>query len=158
MQSDNLLKINLAQAVQTQKRLHIELNTDFFADLEQEEIIGGEIHVDVLVHSPISDLYNLNIKVEGNVEVQCDRCLDSLKIDVNAEDTIKVKDADFSDSDAEDIHYCDGPHSVYDISWDVYEIIETSLPMQRVHPQGQCNKQMLSFIIGNDDDLDSDAE
>lgn len=152
MQSGNLLNINLAQAAEAAKCLNIELTDRFFADLEQEEISGGEVRLDISVRPPIGNVYKVYVKAEGYVTVACDRCLDPLRIDVDAEDVLKIKDADPEDADAMDMLYLEANTSCYDISWQVYEIIETSLPMQRVHPDGECNPEMLNFIMSNPED------
>ena len=34
-----------------------------------------------------------------------------------------------------------------DLDWTIYEIIETSLPLQRVHPEGECNEDMTGRFI-----------
>ena len=151
MQSENLLNINLAHAAEAAKRLDIELTDRFFADLEQEEISGGDIHAEIFVRASAGDIYNVNVKVKGYVIVACDRCLDPLKIDVEASDSLKVKDADPEDCDAAEMLYLDANNPCYDFSWEIYEIIETSLPMQRVHPKGQCNKNMVSYILSDED-------
>ena len=158
MQSDNLLNINLAHAAEAAKRIHVELTNDFFADLEQEEISGGAVHADILVLASAGDIYTIKINVQGSVIVKCDRCLDPLTIDVEADDIIKVKDGEPHESDAVDLHYLEGNSLCYDLSWDLYEIIETALPMQRVHQHGECNQEMLSFILGEDDELEDDEE
>ena len=152
MQSGNLLNINLAQAAEAAKRLNIELTDRFFADLEQEEISGGEVRLDICVKPPVGNVYKVYVKAEGSVTVACDRCLDPLQIDVDTEDVLKIKDADPEDADAMDMLYLEANTSCYDISWQVYEIIETSLPMQRVHPDGECNPEMLGFIMSNSED------
>lgn len=152
MQSVNLLNINLAQAAEAAKRLNIELTDRFFADLEQEEISGGEVRLDISVKPPVGNVYKVYVKAEGYVTVACDRCLDSLQIDVNTEDVLKIKDTDPENADAMDMLYLEANTSCYDISWQVYEIIETSLPMQRVHPDGECNPEMLGFIMSNSED------
>lgn len=152
MQSGNLLNINLAQAAEAAKRLNIELTDRFFADLEQEEISGGEVRLDISVKPPVGNVYKVYVKAEGYVTVACDRCLDPLQIDVDTEDVLKIKDADPEDADAMDMLYLEANTSCYDISWQVYEIIETSLPMQRVHPDGECNPEMLGFIMSNPKD------
>ena len=41
------------------------------------------------------------------------------------------------------------------MSWQLYEIIETALPMQRVHAEGECNKDMVSYIMTADDEENS---
>lgn len=156
MQSENLLNINLAHVAEAAKRLDIELTDRFFADLEQEEISGGDIHAEIFVRATAGDIYNVQVKVKGNVIVACDRCLDPLQIEVEASDTLKVKDADPEDCDADDMLYLEANNPCYDFSWQVYEIIETSLPMQRVHPEGECNKDMVSYILtdeNEDDDI-----
>ena len=154
MQSENLLHINLAHADEAAKRLDIELTDRFFADLEQEEISGGDIHAEIFVRATAGDIYNVQVKVKGNVIVACDRCLDPLQIEVEASDTLKVKDADPEDCDADDMLYLEANNPCYDFSWQVYEIIETSLPMQRVHPEGECNKDMVSYILTDDNEDD----
>lgn len=159
MQSDKLLNINLAQASEAAERLNIELTDRFFADLEQEEISGGDIHVEIFVKASAGDIYNVNIKADGHVTVACDRCLDPLDIEVETSDTLKVKDADPEDCDAPEMLYLEAGNPCFDFSWLVYEIIETALPMQRVHPEGLCNKEMLSYITaeenGDEDDWDN---
>lgn len=154
MQSENLLNINLAHVTEAAKRLDIELTDRFFADLEQEEISGGDIHAEIFVRATAGDIYNVQVKVKGNVIVACDRCLDPLQIEVEASDTLKVKDADPEDCDADDMLYLEANNPCYDFSWQVYEIIETSLPMQRVHPEGECNKDMVSYILTDDNEDD----
>ncbi len=155
MQSENLLNINLAHVAEAAKRLDIELTDRFFADLEQEEISGGDIHAEIFVRATAGDIYNVQVKVKGNVIVACDRCLDPLQIEVEASDTLKVKDADPEDCDADDMLYLEANNPCYDFSWQVYEIIETSLPMQRVHPEGECNKDMVSYILTDDNEDDN---
>lgn len=159
MQSENLLNINLAHAAEAAKRLDVELTDRFFADLEQEEISGGEVRLDISVKPPVGNVYKVYVKAEGYVMVACDRCLDPLRIDVNTEDVLKIKDADPEDADAMDMLYLEANTSCIDISWQVYEIIETSLPMQRTHPDGECNPEMLGYIMsepenGVEDSLD----
>ena len=135
-------------------RFESELTDRFFADLEQEEISGGDIHAEIFVRATAGDIYNVQVKVKGNVIVACDRCLDPLQIEVEASDTLKVKDADPEDCDADDMLYLEANNPCYDFSWQVYEIIETSLPMQRVHPEGECNKDMVSYILTDDNEDD----
>ena len=99
MQSENLLNINLAHAAEAAKRLDVELTDRFFADLEQEEISGGEVHADILVKASAGSVFQIQIQVHGRVTVACDRCLDPLVLPVEAEETVKVKDTDPEEGD-----------------------------------------------------------
>ena len=51
--------------------------------------------------------------------------------------------------------YLEANNPCYDLSWQLYEIIETALPMQRVHAEGECNKDMVSYIMTTDDEDNS---
>ena len=99
----------------------------------------------------------IKIALKGQVTVACDRCLDPLTLNVDTSDTLKIKDAEPEDCDADDLLYLDAGNPCYDLSWVTYEIIETSLPMQRVHAAGKCNKEVVSYIIA-DDNEDEDNE
>lgn len=158
MQSENLLNINLAHADEAAKRLDIELTDSFFANLEQEEISGGDLHAVIHLKASAPDIFTIQIHVEGKVTVACDRCLEPLSIPVDASDTIKVKDAAPDESDDPELRYLEARQSSYDLSWDVYEIVETALPMQRVHPEGECNEDMVSYIIREDEADNVDDE
>lgn len=155
MQSVNLLNINLAQVAQAVECLKVELTDRFFADLEQEEISGGDVRLDISVKPAVGDVYKVYVRAEGYVTVACDRCLDPLRIDVDTEDVLKIKDAAPEEADAVDMLYLEPNAACFDISWSVYEIIETSLPMQRIHPEGECNPEVTSYIMSEPED---DAE
>ena len=128
MQSENLLNINLAHAAEAAKRLDVELTDRFFADLEQEEISGGDVHAEIFVRASVGNIFNVQIK---------------------------VKDAEQEDCDAPEMLYLEANNPCYDLSWQLYEIIETALPMQRVHAEGECNKDMVSYIMTADDEDNS---
>ena len=158
MSSENLLNINLAQAASAGERIEIELSDRFFADLEQEEIGGGVVHAEILVKASACSLFNVYVKVQGHVTVACDRCLDPLTLEVQAEDVVRVKDAVPDDADDPELHYLKANDPCCDLSWDLYEIIETALPLQRVHPEDECNQDMTGYILASSEDLDAEEE
>lgn len=80
--------------------------------------------------------------------------MDPLTINIEASDTVNIKDGDEEDGDAAEMLYTIKGTSDFDLSWIVYEIIETSLPIQRVHPDGECNSEMLSYITKEEPEQD----
>ncbi len=147
MQSESPLHIDLAKASQQGSTLNISLNDSYFKELDQEEIEGGHVDVRLTVKPAQNDIYSVKVEVEGVAKVLCDRCLDELSIPVNAVETIKVKDGEEEDFDGDDLKYTEGRNCMYDFSWDVYEIVETSLPLQRVHADGECNPDIAGRIL-----------
>lgn len=158
MRSESIQHIHLAQAAATAEACEIVLGNDFFAQLDQNEIVGGELRLSLRVKATAGAIYVLTFCIEGQVTVLCDRCLEPLTIPVITTDTIKVKDDLPDDSDAPDMLYTTPGSTTYDAAWDIYEIVETALPLQRVHPIEECSPEMLSRLLPNDneDDLSDD--
>ena len=142
----NLLNINLSKVPADGLKINVSLDTDFFTALDQNTIKGGAVTVDLFVREHSGEVYTLKFSVKGEVIVECDRCLDDLALVVDAEETIKLTYDDESDSTADDIKFIPKNTNMYDASWDVYEIVELSLPIQRTHQVGECNEDMLSRI------------
>lgn len=158
MQSENLLIINLPQVAEATKGIDIELTDRFFADLEQEEISGGDVHTHITVRASAGNIYKVEIELEGEVTIPCDRCLDPLTLSVEASETLKVKDADPEECDDIEILYLNAGQPTINLSWQVYEIIVTALPMQRTHPEGECNSEMIGYIVGTADEAEDEQD
>lgn len=157
MQSGNPLHINLARVAEKGERLEIELADRFFADLEQEEISGGDLHVSVAVQSSADTVYKVKVAARGQVTVPCDRCLDPLRIEVDTEELVYVKDDEPGEGDSLEMLYTE-TDGTCDLSWCVYEIVETSLPMQRVHDMDECNGDMLGRMVAEGEDGGEDDD
>ena len=104
----------------------ILLDNDFFASVEKTEILGGNVECKVTLNLREED-YQLNITVHGTVFVVCDRCLDPMPIDIDAND-----EGEWLEANGESI----------DLSWLAYEIVSINIPIVHSHQAGECNKQM----------------
>ncbi len=147
MTSIENLKIDLKGVAASAGLLDFCLDSAFFQALDQEEIIGGQVEVRLSVREGAAEIFSLAFSITGKVVVQCDRCLDDLELSVETQEIVKVGYADKNDE------ACDGdtkwiPYSehFYDVAWDIYECIALSLPLQRVHPIGECNAEMLGKL------------
>lgn len=147
MRSESPLHINLHTAAHAAAPYHAHLTDSFFAELEQEEISGGDVNVEVNVKETAGGNYTLYIKVHGSVVVACDRCLSPLSLPVDAEEEVQAKDGEASEAqDASDTLFTDKSGELPQLPWTVYEIIETSLPLQRMHPIGECDPAITALI------------
>ena len=81
----------------------------------------------------------------------CDRCLDDLVLPVAVEETRILKDDPAArEATDERITLLDGGH--YDAAWELYELIELSLPLQRVHDVNDCDPDVVSRLHATDDE------
>lgn len=101
----------------------------FFELFENSEILDADVLVNVDLHNH-GVTVDADCEIEGSVTVACDRCLEDLVIPVKTS---------FSESYAPDSRELD-------LRQDVYDYVCTSLPMQRVHPEGGCNEETIVFL------------
>ncbi len=74
--------------------------------------------------------------IEGSVTVACDRCLEDLDIPV--------------ETSFEESYVPEGDE--LDLSQDVYDFICIALPLQRVHPEGECNQETVKFLSKDEEE------
>ena len=101
----------------------------FFEQFGNTDILAADLDVTAKVvnHGATVDV---ECSVEGKVTVPCDRCLDDLELDV---------ETNFSEVYTPD-------DSSLDLSQDIYDYVCTALPLQRVHPEGECNPVTIKFL------------
>ncbi len=133
------------------------LDNSFFKTFENEELKDG--NVDFEVHLERKERMLLfTFSFHGTVKTTCDRCLGEMEIPVEGEDTLCVKFSDTETSDDENVAIL--PESAFQIDlaqW-MYEYVAVRLPMQHVHPEGECDPEMLKFISDESGEGDPDKE
>lgn len=96
----------------------------FFESFGNSDIRDADIHIAVSVVNH-GCTFEASAQIKGSVTVSCDRCLEDLKIPVETE---------FEETEEEDL------------SQDIYDCVCVSLPLQRVHPENECNPEMLKYL------------
>lgn len=132
---------------------HFTVDKSLFEAFGSTEIKDGHCEVAVVLDRGESML-TLDVTIEGSVVVACDRCLEDVDIPIHYKGELLVK---FSD----EVHEYDGDvmwllpmENELDLTQYIYESIVLSLPYQRVHPEGECNPDMLKrFNIVTDDEF-----
>ena len=127
------------------------LDGSFFEDFENEELQDGKVVFAVNLEKN-DRLLMIKFTWKGTVKSVCDRCLGELEVPVEGEQTLCVKFSDTETSEDENVVYL--PEDAYQIDlaqW-MYEFVAVSMPMQRVHPEGECDPEMLKFIADEADE------
>lgn len=141
---------------------HFDFDVDdrFFGAFNDSEIKGGSLQVEVNLDKSATMLL-LDISIDGEVTVACDRCLGSVELPVEYDGELKVKfseEIQEYDGDILWISSADGEISLADY---IYESIVLNLPYQKVHGEDaegnlMCDKEMLSrFKIVSQDEFDA---
>jgi uncharacterized metal-binding protein YceD (DUF177 family) len=123
----------------------------FFSGFENSEILDADLVVDVRVEK--SGRYvGVDLDIEGNVVVACDRCLADLELPVSEHPSFSVKFAEgqAGESSAEEggreILFLPESDTDLDLSQVVYDYVCISLPLSRVHADGECDPETVKYL------------
>ncbi len=120
----------------------------FFGNSGNSEIIDADLEVDVHVERA-SRFFGVDAAVMGWVKVLCDRCLEELELPVDTGFKLSVKfgeNAETADAGDREIVMIPDGSSELDLAQFVYDYTCISLPMRRVHPEGECNPDALRYL------------
>ena len=121
-------------------RSHADL--EFFQAFDNTEILDADVDVEIRVVKKERKV-EAELHFSGTVTVPCDRCLEPLAVPVEA--------------DPSEVFAPESVAQDWDLSQAVYDYICLSLPLQRVHPEGECNPDTVRFL-GHQEREDEEAE
>ena len=120
----------------------------FFGNSGNSEILNADLEVDVHVEKAMR-FFGVDAAISGKVTVLCDRCLEELELLVDTGFKLSVKFGETAETadagDREIVMIPDGSMEL-DLSQFVYDYTCISLPMRRVHPEGECNPEALKYL------------
>lgn len=131
-------------------RFDYVIEDDFFKDREYSEVKQARIHTQVIL-TKAPNLLVFDIKMEGTINVPCDRCGDPFDFPVWGERKFIVSLTNDKFEDGDDIVSLSLEASEIDISQNLYEYIILLLPPRRIHPNKEdgtsgCNPNALKIL------------
>ena len=98
-----------------------------------------------------STLLTLFVRIQGTVELTCDRCLEPYDQPVVMETAVYVKFGEARFDDTDDVLWVSPKEHHINIAQLLYENIVLSIPVKHVHPndnngESTCNEEMLTQI------------
>ncbi|MBQ9200913.1 MAG: DUF177 domain-containing protein [Bacteroidales bacterium] len=138
-----------------------QLDTNWFTLIDGPEVSKGNVHAKVTVNNT-GFLYEVLFRLDGVVEVPCDRCLEDMPLAIEQESRLIVKFGPEYAEESEEVIIIPETDGELNIAWFLYEIIALAVPLKHVHPPGKCNKAMSSKLRKHlaksmDDEEDEDA-
>jgi len=127
-----------------------ELDQQFFALFEHPDLTNGKVEAKVIFEKKAGVLA-LHFSLAGEVEVICDRCLETFMIPIESEQTIFVKWGEEAGELEDDVLIVGRDEHEIEVGQYLYEFIILALPYQRIHPADQdgnssCNPDMLKKL------------
>jgi len=126
-----------------ERKFHAHADLEFFQQFDNTEILDADVNVEVRVFKEGTRKVEAELHLSGTVTVPCDRCLEPLAVPVEANPS-EVFEPEVLSED-------------WDLSQAVYDYVCLSLPLQRVHPEGECNPDTVRFL-GHQEQGNEEAE
>ena len=124
----------------------------FFQMFDNAEILDAAVEIEAKAVKS-GHYIGVDLDIQGTVTVACDRCLEDLELPVEAHPAFSVKFGEEAASEEEDaregsreILFLSASDSDLDLSQVIYDYVCLSLPMRRVHPEGECNPDTVKFL------------
>ena len=123
----------------------------FFQTFDNAEILDAAVGIEARAVKS-GHYIGIDLDIRGTVTVPCDRCLEDLTLPVEAYPAFSVK---FGEGEASGEEIREGSREILlvsasdtdlDLSQVIYDYVCLSLPMQRVHAEGECNPDTVRFL------------
>lgn len=121
------------------------LDTDFFRNMESEDILKGNVNIALTVNCK-GDYYELDFTMKGVVYIPCDRCLDEMEHEVDTTYHLCVKYGDRYNDENDELLIIPESDAYLNIAYIVYDTVALTIPLKHVHPTGKCNKGMAKHL------------
>ena len=121
------------------------LDNDFFESMDGSEVRKGKVNVSLSVVCA-SMVYEMDIRISGDITVTCDRCLDEMEIPVRTKNRLSVTFGEMYAETSDERIIVSEEEGFINIAWYLYEFIALAIPMKHVHAFGDCNEIMASKL------------
>ncbi|HBH08321.1 MAG TPA: DNA-binding protein [Rikenellaceae bacterium] len=153
---DGFLTVPINGLAQGRTDFRWRVGKTFFEHFENSEILAADLDIEVSAEKS-GHFIGIDCDVCGDVTVACDRCLEELRLPVGTGFRLSVKfgqePADSSDAEEgeREIVWLPESDADLDLGQIVYDYVCLSLPVQRVHPEGECNPDAVKFLSSEDE-------
>lgn len=135
-----------------------EVTETFFESYEHLEIEKANCQINLTLEKQ-STMLVLSFDITGSVTLPCDRCSYPTEVEVEGEYGLIAKFSEMEIQNTEEIIYLPPSEYQIDIREFLYEFIQLSLPIKKVHSESACNQGVINnldkyLITENQEDKD----
>lgn len=130
---------------------HYDFDVDpvFFDEFENSLVRNVKAKVEIILNKQKENFFQLDFWIQGEMLVNCDRCLDEILYPLDIKEKFLVKMGDRNtDPDNENIIYLPEDAFEINVSRPIYELINLSFPVKPVCKDigKECNAEMIKII------------
>lgn len=134
------------------------LDSSFFNTEESADVREASIDVRLKACRKAAGLAELDFSCKGTLTLPCDRCLSDMELPVDETYHLSVKSGEEFDDSRDGVLVIPEHWRELDIAPLMRDTVLLAIPIRHVHPEGQCNGQMLAALHEHQASMASDAE
>lgn len=134
--------ISLSGSKENVSEYSFELKKDFFEHFNDAEILDSDLTVLMTLNKSIS-VFEMDFSLAGELSVSCDRCLEPMTQAIKYNTELIIKYGDHFEEVDDKVVIIPSTEEQINIAPYVFEFAKLALPIQRTHPIGECNVEML---------------
>lgn len=119
------------------------LDKSFFEHFDDQEIGDARLMVLMILKKNVS-AFEIHFKLNGELTVACDRCLEAVVQSINYETDLLVKRGERYEEIDDKVLSIPREEERLNIASFLYEYAKLALPIQRMHAEGDCNSEMMA--------------
>jgi uncharacterized metal-binding protein YceD (DUF177 family) len=141
---------------------NFSIGDEFFEQYPNSIIHKASVAVNAILHK--STTMEIDIKIEGEIEVECVRCLENFVMPVSAHQHLlirSVENPNAEDDDIDTMHISNGANEIV-LNNHVYDFITLEIPYNPTHPdindEPGCVNEALEFLSEEESEKEEEKE
>lgn len=127
-----------------------EIENTFFDNFENSEVKFGSLTVHLELEKK-EKMMTFLFAINGNVVLECDRCLENYEQQINTNPRLIIKLGKERSEETDELEIIPESANEINIAQYIYEYICLALPIRKVHPENEkgeplCNKTILEKL------------
>jgi len=134
-----------------------QLGLEFIRSFNNDEVLDAKITAHLTLNKK-PDMLEVQLRVEGKLNVACDRCDKPLDIEIEGQQRQLFKVGEREEYDNEEVVIISANDYEIDVSEHLYECIILALPIRKVHKKKDCDPIALAALeaVSTNNELESD--
>ncbi len=125
--------------------LTFDIDTAFFQEFDSTIKVENRFNV-LLNLDKRHDIADAVFDIKGDIIVECDRCLGPLNIEIQSENTIRIKYGD-PELNNDEVIFTDENTSIINFAQIIYEFVILSIPIMKMHENiDDCDPEVIKKL------------
>lgn len=137
-------RIEIKGLANGEHRFIFPIDGSFFEAYENDSISDAVLEVEAVVEKEQGRM-GMHLGIQGEVTVKCDRCLADLQMPVDIDTSLSIVFSSYGGDEevSDEVIVLDRNSGELDLNQVIYDYVCLSLPIKKVHPEGQCDPEMM---------------